>query len=58
MKHIDQARFVNAALEYWLGIREGSSRRANAKHRIMEKIVANWVEPGIAVEALSPYLSI
>ena len=52
MKHIEYLKFVEAALEYWVAIDEASSRRANAKNRTIEKIVAGWVKHGIAIETL------
>ncbi|WP_156116923.1 hypothetical protein [Massilia sp. 9096] len=54
MENLDRSKFTEAVTAWWHAIQHGSSREANAKTRLLGKIVEAWRRQKIALEALGP----
>lgn len=48
--------FIKNVEDYWLAIREGTSKAANAKQRANKKLVDQWIKDGHALDILSTLL--
>ena len=49
-------KFIKNVEDYWLEIRKGTSKAANAKQRANKKLVDQWTKDSQAVDILSPLL--
>lgn len=49
-------KFISNVDDYWLSIREGDPKAANAKERANRKLVEKWIKNGCVLDILSPLL--
>lgn len=49
-------KFIKNVEDYWLEIREGTAKAANAKQRANKKLVDQWTKDGHVADILSPLL--
>jgi hypothetical protein len=53
---IEANKLIGNVEQYWLKIREGNSKAANAKERANRKLVEQWTKDGCVLDVLCPLL--